>query len=375
MEFGDIVRQIDTWVQDGAVRGAAIEVEHRGTVVARHYTGEARDGVPVDENTLFALASVSKPFTAAAFMRVAEQGLISLDDHVTDVLHDFGHFPDPFADGINPRLEAFRDDITFRQLLSHASGLPENVPRGSLDMAQLPSMQYQVDLMLQTPLSSAPGERVRYSNLGPAIAARAIEEVTGTPIHELIGHLVLDPMGLASGVVLAPGGDFDDRIAHVQDAPYEGTPAESYNTRYWRDAGITWGGYFGTATDVLRFATGFLPGRETVLSPDSVREMTSDQANGIPGGVESMGAIWDPAFWGIGWEVKGTKRKHWTGTKSSPDTFCHWGQAGTLTWVDPQRELGVSVFANRTVRSLWPFRPPRWAQLNDALVDVADAKG
>lgn len=375
MEFGDVVRQINTWVEDDAVRGAAIAVEHRGEMVALHHAGQAREGVPVDEDTLFALASVSKPFTAAAFMRVAEQGLISLDDPVTDVLHDFGHFDDPLAEGINPRLEALRDDITFRQLLAHTSGLPENLPRGSLDMSELPSMEHQVDLMLRMPLITAPGERLRYSNLGPAIAARAIEEVTGTQIHELIRHLVLDPMDLAPGIVLTPRVDYDDRIAHVQDAPFEGTPAESYNTPYWREQGITWGGYFGTARDVLRFATSFLPGRDTVLSPESVREMTTDQANGIPGGVESMAAIWDPASWGIGWEVKGTKRRHWTGTKSSPDTFCHWGQAGTLTWVDPQRRLGVSVFANRSVRSLWPFRPQRWSELNDALVDVADAKG
>ena len=94
-------------------------------------------------------------------------------------------------------------------------------------------------------------------------------------------------------MILTPRGDHDARIATVQDASNEGTPAESYNTRYWRDAGITWGGYFGTAKDVLRFATSFLPGRDTVLSPESVREMTSDQADGIPGGVESMGAIQD----------------------------------------------------------------------------------
>ena len=52
MEFGDIVQQIETWVAEDAVRGAAIEVEHRGTVVARHFAGEAQDGVPVDEQTL-----------------------------------------------------------------------------------------------------------------------------------------------------------------------------------------------------------------------------------------------------------------------------------------------------------------------------------
>lgn len=375
MEFQDVARTIDTWVDDGAVQGAAIAIEHRGELVATHSAGQAQEGVPVEEDTLFALASVSKPFTAAAFMRVVEQGLISLDDPVTDVLHDFGHFDDPFKEGINPRLEAFRDDITFRQLLAHTSGLPENLAKGALDMSELPTLEHQVDLMLKTPLTSAPGELLRYSNLGPAIAARAIQEVTGTGIHELIQHLVLDPMDLASGVVLTPGDAYDDRIAHVDDPAHEGTPAESYNSRYWRDTGITWGGYFGTAKDTVRFATSFLPDRETVLSPESVQAMTSDQANGIPGGVESMMVRWDPAFWGIGWEVKGDKRKHWTGTKSSPDTFCHWGQAGTLTWVDPQRELGVSMFANRTVRSLWPFKPARWSELNDAIIDTADAKG
>lgn len=374
MEFQDVARQIDRWVEDGAVRGASIAIEHRGELVALHQAGEARPGTPVGEDTLFALASVSKPVTVAAFMRVVEQGLVALDDIVSDVLPDFGHFDDPLMDGINPAFEAERDRITFRQLLAHTSGLPENVAKGLIQIRELPSLNQQVDAMLRTPLVSAPGERLRYSNLGPAIAARAIEEITGTNIHELIQHLVLDPMGL-DGIVLTPGEEYDERIAHVQDPSNEGTPAESYNSRYWRDMGITWGGYFGSPNDVLRFATSFLPGRETVLSPDSIRAMITDQVDGAPGGVESMGAIWDPGFWGAGWEVKGTKRKHWTGTKSSPDTYCHWGQAGTLVWVDPTRELGVAVFGSRTVRTLWPFRPPRWSELNDAIVDVADAKG
>src|SRR5690606_12830246 len=374
MEFQDVARQIDRWVEDGAVRGASIAIEHRGELVALHQAGEAQPGTPVDEDTLFALASVSKPVTVAAFMRVVEQGLVALDDIVSDVLPDFGHFDDPLMDGINSAFEAERDRITFRQLLAHTSGLPENVAKGLIQIRELPSLNQQVDAMLRTPLVSAPGERLRYSNLGPAIAARAIEEITGTNIHELIQHLVLDPMGL-DGIVLTPGEEYDERIAHVQDPSNEGTPAESYNSRYWRDMGITWGGYFGSPNDVLRFATSFLPGRETVLSPDSIRAMITDQVDGAPGGVESMGAIWDPGFWGAGWEVKGTKRKHWTGTKSSPDTYCHWGQAGSLVWVDPTRELGVAAFGSRTVRTLWPFRPPRWSELNDAIVDVADAKG
>lgn len=374
MEFEDIVREIDEWVKEGVVRGASIAVEHHGDLVATHQAGEARPGVPVTEETLFALASVSKPFTAAAVLRVIEEGLFGLDDEVASILPEFAHPDDPFAEDANPILEAQRDHVTLRQLLSHTSGLPENAGVKRIRMVNLPSLEEQVDIMLQVPLASAPGEVLRYSNLGPAIAARAAERATGTPFHTLLQHTVLDAMELTD-VVLTPDVSLDDRTAIVQDPSNEGTPAESYNSPYWRETGITWGGYFGTSADVLRFATSFLPGRESALGDESIRAMTTDQVHGLEGGVESMGAIWHPGFWGAGWEVKGTKRRHWTGDTSAPSTWCHWGQSGTLVWVDPTRELGVAVFANRTVRTPWPLRPPRWAQLSDALIDVADEKG
>lgn len=374
MEFEDVVREIDGWVQEGVVHGASIAVEHRGSRVVTHHAGEARPGVPVTEDTLFALASISKPFTAAAVMRVIEEGLFALDDEVASVLPEFAHPDDPFTDDANPILEAQRDHVTFRQLLSHTSGLPENAGIKRIRMTTLPSLQEQVDIMLQVPLASAPGEVLRYSNLGPAIAARAAERATGIPFHELLQHTILDAMNL-TGIVLTPDASLDGRIATIQDPSNEGTAAESYNSHYWRETGITWGGYFGTATDVLRFATSFLPGGENPLGDDSIRAMTTDQVHGLEGGVESLGAIWRPGFWGAGWEVKGSKRRHWTGDKSAPSTWCHWGQAGTLAWVDPTRELGVAVFANRSVRTPWPLRPPRWAQLSDALIDVADGKG
>lgn len=374
MDFGDIARGIEQWVEDGIVPGASIAVEHRGTLVARHQAGEARPGVPMTAETLFALASVSKPFTAAAIMRVIDQGLFALDDEVASILPGFASPDDPFAEDVNPILEAQRDRVTFRQLLSHTSGLPQDAGIKRIRMTSLPSLEEQVDIMLRVPLSSAPCEVLRYSNLGPAIAARAAEEATGTPFHQLLQHTVLDAMDL-TGIVLRPGPAFDDRIATVQDPANEGTPAESYNSRYWRDLGITWGGYYGTPADVLRFATSFLSGRDIPLGNDSIEAMTTDQVGGLEGGVESLGAIWRPGFWGAGWEVKGTKRRHWTGESSSPATWCHWGQAGTLVWVDPARELGVAVLANRAVRTPWPLRPPRWLQLSDALIAVADAKG
>jgi beta-lactamase class C len=72
--------------------------------------------------------------------------------------------------------------------------------------------------------------------------------------------------------------------------------------------------------------------------------MTTDQTKGVAGGVESARVQWERGSWGLGWEVKGEKRAHWTGEFTSPATFCHFGRAGTLLWGDPERDLALAVF-------------------------------
>jgi beta-lactamase class C len=85
-----------------------------------------------------------------------------------------------------------------------------------------------------------------------------------------------------------------------------------------------------------------------------------------------MKVTWTPAFWGLGWEVKGTKRRHWTGDLTSPATFCHFGAAGTLLWADPERDIALAVFGNRAVTHLWPFIPARWSRLCNAMIAAVD---
>lgn len=369
MGFEDVAAQIDGWVAEGAVHGAAISVWHRDELVMTRYAGEAQPGVAVDGSTLFGLASLSKPISTAAIMSVVDEGLLDLDGAVTDSLHDFGAGVDILT--ANGMLEAQRDSITLRQLLSHMSGLPENFSPDLFDTNPLPSRDEQIDAMLQMPLASAPGERLRYSNVGIGIAARVAEEVTGKDILILIDERILQPMGLRN-IVLAPGSGYDDRIATLQNPGSEGTERESYNSPWWRSSGLPWGGFYATPEDMVRFAASFLPGQASPLSDDSKQEMVTDQVNGAEGGVESMYTIWNPGYWGLGWEVKGNKPRHWSGNRTSPGTWVHWGFAGTLCWVDPQRELGVAVFANRSVAAGWMFRPARWTKLSDALCDVAD---
>ncbi|MCC6792290.1 MAG: serine hydrolase, partial [Thermomicrobiales bacterium] len=128
----------------------------------------------------------------------------------------------------------------------------------------------------------------------------------------------------------------------------------------------------GSARDLVRFAGAFLPNGPRLLSRASVEWMTSDQVAGVPGGVQSMKVTWSPAYWGLGWELKGAKRRHWTGELTSPRTFCHFGAAGTLYWADPERDIALAVFGNRTTIHLWPFVQARWSRLSNALIAALD---
>jgi len=360
---------IDEWINPSGVAGAGAVVWSGGEIVAERYVGEARPGVPVDDTILFALASVTKPITAATVMSLVEDGSVSLDESASRLVPEFAAGPAAGSDGVDRSLENQRRMVTVRQLLAHTSGLPEDIgPRQSrytdkLDLAQI------IDAMCRLPLLSAPGLELRYSNVGYAVLARLVEHLTGEEFWEAARRRVLDPLDLHDTIARPDAGQAE-RLIHLSDVSHPGTDVEGYNSDYWRGLALPWGGLFGTPRDLARFATTFLPNRTgpTLLSETGSRLMITDQVNGVPGGIESAKVRWPVAHWGLGWEVKGTKRRHWTGELTSPDTYCHWGYAGTLLWGDPERDLVLAVFANRGTTHLWPFIPARWARLSNAIV-------
>ena len=361
---------IEEWIGPHGVAGAGAAVWHRGQIVTERYAGEARPGVPVDEATLFALASVTKPVTATVLMMLVERGLVSLDESVNRIVPEFAAGPERDSENVDRALENLRRTVTLRQLLAHTSGLPEDVGRRDSRYADQPPLSAVMEQLARLPLRSAPGTELRYSNAGYAVVARAVEAVSGQPFWDAARQVLLDPFGF-DDLVAQPGAGLADRLAQVTDASHPGTSLETYNSDYWRDLAIPWGGMFGTPRAAARFAGAFLSGEPRVLSAASVRLMTSDHAGGVPGGVESAKVRWPVAAWGLGWEVKGDKRRHWTGELTSPRTFCHWGHAGTLVWADPEKDLALAVFGNRTVAHLWPLVPPRWARLSNAVVAAA----
>jgi beta-lactamase class C len=359
------LQQIDEWVISGSVPGAAVAVWWNGSLVAERYVGEARRHQPVDERTLFALASVTKPVVATALLRLVERDLIGPEQLVVELVPEFA------APSSSGPFDNARDSVTIRQLLSHTSGLPEDLPRGTFAHQPMPTLDMMTDAMCALPLVYEPGTELIYSNAGFGILGRLVERATNRPCWDVVWNEVLDPLALRD-TTAQPGPACDERTAHVADPTAEGTETESFNSAWWRDLGLPWAGLYGSAADLTRFAAAFLPSGPSLLDSSLTEAAITDQVGDRSGAIQSMRVVWPAASWGLGWEVKGRKRNHWTGELTSPKTFCHFGAAGTLLWADPERDLAVAIFGNRTVRSLWPFRPARWGRLSNALIAAVD---
>jgi CubicO group peptidase (beta-lactamase class C family) len=361
---------IDEWIGPHGAPGVGAAVWHRGAIVAQRYRGEARDGQPVTAETLFPLASVTKPISAATVMALVDAGALSLDEPVGRIVPEFRAGPVADAVGVDPALERLRPTIGARHLLCHVSGLPEDLGPRDSRYAENVGIEIVIDQMCKAPLQSAPGEVLRYSNIGFGVLTKLTETVAAAPFWDVARERVLAPLALAD-IVPDPSGSNLGRVAHLADTNHAGTVLETYNGAYWRGLALPWGGLFGTPRAAVQFAAAFLPSGPRFLSEASVAAMTRDQTLGVPGGVESAKVTWDPGRWGLGWEVKGEKRRHWTGDLTSPRTFCHFGHAGTLLWGDPERDLALAVFANRAVTHMWGFILARWARLSNAVVAAA----
>jgi beta-lactamase class C len=365
-KIAEALHQIDSWIDPSIVKGAAAVAWKDGQVVAERYAGEAQPGIDVDRRTIFPLASVTKPITAAVVLALVDSGKVALDEPAGTFVPAFVA-PSPHRHDGDSQFEELRKTVTVRQLLSHTACLPEDLPSGRLNYADKNDMHTISNALIELPLFAPPGTKMRYSNAGVAVLGRLIERVTGMDFADAVRAYVLRPLALED-TVCRPGPYLDQRIVHMDDAAPSDPDVQFYNSAYWRSLCTPWGGLLGSAADLARFAGAFLNGGPRLLSSGAVREMTTDQTKGVPGEVQSMRIAWERAVWGLGWEVKGHKRDHWTGELTSPNTFCHFGASGTLLWADPERNVALAVFGNRTVAHLWPLVPARWARLSNAVI-------
>ena len=321
---------IDGWVADGLVPGAAAVVVDARGVLAERYAGvrERRGDEPVGPDTLFALASLTKPLVGAACMVALEEGLLDLDAEV-------------------------RDGFALRHLLSHCAGLPE------------------AGLRWQEPPEFEPGTQRWYSNAGYVQAARLLEAASGMTCAAYLHEAVLAPLAMDASLGLAPAEA--PRTARVWQSGRYGDD-ELFNSERFRRDGPPQGGGFATARAYGKLLSCLLAGGTAdggaLLAEETVEEMLAPQFGPLPGGVNGVGE-WPDLCWGLGFDVRGRREPHWAGPSLGPRTASHFGASGTLAWLDPDRGLGLVALANRGSYSGW-WREP-WAALGSAVTAAAAA--
>ena len=334
--FAEIVQP---YVDRGQVAGAAGMLVTADSVLAFPTVGYAdlESKKPMQRDTMFWIASTSKPLHATAVMMLVDDGKLKLDDPVSKYLPTFKPRLQVTVGGKQVLREP-KHAITVRMLLNHTSGLEYSDPANMLP-TDCCSLEELVARFVSLPLMHEPGVKFSYSNAGPDTACRIVEVVSGQDFETFMHTRLLDPLGMKDTTYF-PTKEQLARLATV----YWFSPAEQklvhapqqvfltlpYDDRRIRHA--PGGGLFSTGGDLARFAQLFL-GKgvfegHRYLSEASVAEMTRGQLSAEvfatipqpPGGGPDV-----PASYGLGWGVGAT------------GAYFHPGSASTNIRIDPTR--------------------------------------
>jgi CubicO group peptidase (beta-lactamase class C family) len=330
-----IVHQILTEeTRSGRVTAASMLVARRGIVVLRSGWGTLtpEPGSPqATPETVYILASITKPVTVTALMLLVERGQVSLTDPVQK------HLPEFQGPG--------REKVRVQDLLTHTSGLPDMLPENiRLRQANAPLSEF-IKGALITPLEFEPRTAFNYSSMGTLLAAAIVERVVQMPLPQFNQRELYAPLNMKHSS-LGLGERPISETARVQGDSFAQTEKElegyGSNSRYLRRLGHPWGGMHSTVDDVGIFLQMFLNGGvydgKRILGAATVEAMVTDQNKqlGHP--------------WGLGWGLKGSSAWNAFGDLSSDRTFGHSGASGTVAWADPQRELLCVILTTRPWR-------------------------
>jgi CubicO group peptidase (beta-lactamase class C family) len=333
----------------GDFPSAVYLVAERGQVLLADALGDAvrdteRHAATLD--TIYDLASLTKPLiTGLLCARRIERGEIGLNDSVAQYLSEF--------DVDDKRA------ITFRQLLTHTSGLPAWRP--------LYLMAKDKESVLQTiaqePLEFASGTHVRYSDLGFITLGFLLERLSNAPLAEIARREIFEPLELKRTFFNPDKALITSFAASELGNAYErgtcGTcgakNADSYN---WRE-NLIWGevhdgnahflggaaghaGLFSNARETLRIATQFLAGTTALLKPETCTLFKTNMTEALE---EARS---------VAWQLAATPDST-AGPHLSPDSFGHLGFTGTSCWNDPAHERTFILLTNRTHTHTLPF--------------------
>ena len=300
---------IQKQVAAGTVESAVLHVR-RGQEKFERAFGKA-----ASVDALFLLGSITKTMTAAGAMVLADRGELRLSDPVVKFIPEF--------------FDGARKDVTIGHLLTHTSGLPDQLEENNALRSRHAPLADFVRGAVRTPLLFAPGTKYHYQSMGILLAAEIVERITKMPLPDFLAAQIFKPLGMkrsALGLGAFKSADLV-RVQTEHAAPEAGAGAANakewdWNSAYWRALGAPWGGAHSTAEDVAEFLRSFMQPDGKALREETARLMIRNHTEGL-GARRGIGFALGPDGFGKG---------------CSQQSFGHSGSTGMLAWADPESD-------------------------------------
>jgi CubicO group peptidase (beta-lactamase class C family) len=310
--------------------GCSLAITVRGELIAHHPLGRFTydPASPlVTSASIFDLASVTKAVaTTTMAMILYERGLLDLEAPVAAIVPEFVED--------DPR----RRVVSLRMLLTHSSSLPAYEKL----FLRATARDELLAAALKTRLTAEPGTRAEYSDIGFIILGVALERLADESLDTFCQREIFGPLGM-SHTTFNPPKSWKNEVVPSADE----SDASKFRGRIIQgevqdeNASILGGvaghaGLFSTAEDIAIFAHTMLSGGRPILRPETVEVFTRREA--VPAGTSRA----------LGWDTPSSPSQ--SGKYFGPRSFGHLGYTGTSLWIDPDRQLSITLLTNRT----WP---------------------
>jgi serine-type D-Ala-D-Ala carboxypeptidase len=325
--FHDAFSILTKAIESRLFPACSIAITHRGELVAQKALGRFTydsSSPQVTTASIFDLASLTKVVaTTAMAMILYERGMLDLEAPVNAIVPEFAS------------ADARRGAVTLRMLLAHSSGLPayEKLFLRTQSRQDLLQLAFAVDL------SAAPATRAEYSDIGFIILGVALERLADEPLDTFCQREVFGPLAMthttfnpAKALRESIPPSADDRTFRHRTIQGE---VQDENTSVLGGVAAH-AGLFSTADDLARFAHTMLNGGYPILRPETVGLFTRRES--APEGTSRA----------LGWDTPSAPSQ--SGKYFGPRSFGHLGYTGTSLWIDPDRQLSITLLTNRT----WP---------------------
>ncbi|MCA9004068.1 MAG: beta-lactamase family protein [Planctomycetaceae bacterium] len=334
------------WTAEGSVPGAAIVVGRHGKMVEPQFFGKQgpeKNAEDIRSDGMFLLASITKPIVYMSALRLVERGELVLSLPVTHYIPDFAAH--------------HKESILVHHLFTHTSGMPDMLDKNvELRQSLAPLKQFVKGAIYDTvPLFQPAGTGLSYQSMGTLIVAEIVQRLTRKTIAQHVRDEIIKPLGLQN--TWLGRGDFPrERLVRVETPEYQIGSNFGWNSPYWQDLGVPWGGMFSSPADMAVICQCMLNYGEVadrrLLSRSMLEMATTNRLNDYPDLPEP---IRRSQPWGLGWRLNHPGQSGSWGNLLDRSVFGHTGATGTMVWMDRRRE-GFAVLLTTAIRSQAPWR-------------------